>query len=151
MGPLSVGFQKILENKTITEQDVPQLDVLQSLIIEGLFEQSFQVLCIKPAYDLLLKIKALLRVDVQTEVLDQLLVVVSKKAVTRMLQNQIIDIPMSRVDSNHRGLGDNSILMYLNEMCLLLKQLPSEQVIRMLESYIDDPEKTRSKLKKNIV
>ncbi|KAG5879210.1 hypothetical protein JTB14_027076 [Gonioctena quinquepunctata] len=53
MGPLSIAFLKILNNKTLTEQDIPQLDVLQSLIMEALFEQTFQVPSIKPAFNLL--------------------------------------------------------------------------------------------------
>ncbi|XP_074042774.1 uncharacterized protein isoform X3 [Leptinotarsa decemlineata] len=126
MGPLSIALNKILINKTLTEQDIPQLDVLQSLIMEALFEQTFQVPCIKPAFSLLQEIRKLLRIDLEDQILNQLLVVTSERAFRRL---------------HRREIGDNSVFMYLNELCLLMKKPPTEYVVRMLESYMEDSTK----------
>nr|CAI5823062.1 unnamed protein product [Callosobruchus analis] len=119
-----LAFNTILRNHTLTEEDVPQLDVLQSLIMEAMFEHNFLVSSLKPAYLLFRKIRDILRIDTQEQTLDQFMSSTSQQAFNRLLN------PES---------GDPSSVMYLNELCLLLKRLPTENVLTLLESYMDDP------------
>nr|CAH7751825.1 unnamed protein product [Callosobruchus chinensis] len=123
-GPLCVAFQKILTNHTLTEEDVPQLDVLQSFIMEAMFEHNFPISSLKPAYLLFRKIRDILRIDTQEQTLNQLMSRTSGEAFTRLTNPEF---------------GGHSSIMYLNELCLLLKRLPTENVLLILESYMDDP------------
>ncbi|CAH1153473.1 unnamed protein product [Phaedon cochleariae] len=126
MGPLCMAFEKILTNTTLHEQVVPQLDVLQSLIMDGMFTQTFQVPSIKPAFDLLQKIRTMLRIDMENQLFDQLLVVTSERAFRRL---------------HRRENGDNSVFMYLNELCLLLRKPPTKPIVKLLEGYMDNPDR----------
>ncbi|KAJ8941247.1 hypothetical protein NQ314_010445, partial [Rhamnusium bicolor] len=96
----------------------------ETLIMDGLFQQSFPVPSVKPAYDLFQTIRRILKLPKDEEKLNHLLNVTSERAYRRL---------------HLRETGDNSVFMYLNEVCLLLRKLPSEGVLRLLESYMDNP------------
>lgn len=128
MGPLSVAVRKIILNKTISQRHVPQLDCLHGLLLEALFQQAYQVPCIKPAYDLLQEIRNVLRIELHDAILDQLLTVTSERAFRRL---------------HRREIGDHSVILYLNELCLLMKKMPSEHVTVLLEQYMDNPDRVR--------
>ncbi|CAH1979346.1 unnamed protein product [Acanthoscelides obtectus] len=129
-GHLAVAFQQILTNHTLAEEDVPQLDVLQSLIMEALFEHNFPVNSIKPSYLLFQNIRNLLRIDTQHYTLDQLMFITSNRAFNRI---------------NNPQFGDPGSIMYLAELCLLLNKLPTENVLTILESFMNDSFKVEGK------
>ncbi|KAJ8986262.1 hypothetical protein NQ317_009971 [Molorchus minor] len=128
-GFISAGFiftalDKILRNRTTTNMDYPQLDVIQNLIMNALFERSLPVPTIKPAYDLFERIRKILHLPRDEEKLNRLLAVTSEKAFRRL---------------HCREVGDNSVFMYLNEICLLLQKMPTQDILNLLEVYMEDP------------
>ncbi|XP_056646203.1 uncharacterized protein LOC130451291 [Diorhabda sublineata] len=124
MGPLSIAFRKIIINRTITVNDAPQLNTLHSFLLKGFYEQTYQVPCIKPAFDLMQEIRRLLQIDIENQFLNQLLETTSERAFRRM---------------HRREIGDLSVFMYLNELCILTRKLPTEDVVRFLIGYMKNP------------
>lgn len=124
MGPLSIAFRKIIINRTITVDDAPQLDILHRYILKGLYEQTYQVPCIKPAFDLMQQIRKLLEIDEDDQFLNELIFCTSERAFRRM---------------HRREIGDLSVFMYLNELCILTRKPPTENVISYLQLCMNNP------------
>ncbi|CAG9828471.1 unnamed protein product [Diabrotica balteata] len=122
LGALCSALDKILQSRTILETDLEDLDRLFSLIMDGLFNESYHPEDIKCAYRLLMKIKGILNIDNDRE-LNQLMEIISERALRAIYM---------------RRAGDLGIITYLNELCLVMQKAPLPYVINTIENMMDD-------------
>ncbi|XP_018566493.1 uncharacterized protein LOC108907335 [Anoplophora glabripennis] len=127
-GHMTVGYvctalETILKNRVVSDLTHPQLDVIQSAIMSGLFERNFPVQCIKPIFSLYRTIRRILSLPDNEDQLNELLSHTARKMLRRLLD---------------RNFDDNNSILYLNEICLILNNIPSDAILLILKNCLDN-------------
>ncbi|KAJ8923630.1 hypothetical protein NQ315_010209 [Exocentrus adspersus] len=125
-GYVSTALEKILTNGEVSVVHHAQLDIIQSSILTGLFERKFPIQSVKAVFSLYTTIRRILKLPDNTAELKRLLDETIFAVLNWLQENVFVD---------------TTVLLYLNELCLLLKMIPNNEALDIVERCLDDPAK----------